>query len=146
MVFLMINLICLQDSLSDLGINELLYFKITLVNSSSENGFHCVIGLLGISSSNSVLIWWFCAELNDKWRACHRSSNLRHSQPLYWMASMARSLHLFTQFIDSQGLEFLFEISWIFWSKKVCLIFLTVLLKLFQSSICFEILYFSSSL
>jgi len=62
------------------------------------------------------------------------------------MALMAGSLHFLIQFISSQGPEFLSKIFWIFWSKKVCLVFLIVLLKLFQSSTCFKVLYFSSSL
>ena len=129
--FLTINLICLQDSLFGPEVNELLHFKITLVNSFSENSFHLVISLLGISSSNFMLIWQFCAELNNKWKACHRLFNSRHSWPSYWIALMARSLYFFIQFMSFQELEFLSEIFWIFWLKKVCLVFLTVLLKLF---------------
>ena len=37
-------------------------------------------------------------------------------------------------------------ISWIFWLKKLCLVFSTVLLKSFQSLIHLEILYFYRSL
>ena len=89
---LTIILRCLQDSLLGPEVNELLYFTIKLVNSSSENGFHLMISLLGISSNKSILIWWFCTELKNKCRACHRLSNLRHSWPWYWMALMARRM------------------------------------------------------
>ena len=67
-----------------------------------------------------------------------------HSLLLYLMALMAGNLHLLTQFISSQGLLLLLEISWIFWSKKDYLIFLTVFLNCFQSSIYLVDLYFSS--
>ena len=53
---LMIILRCLQDSLSSLEVDKLLHFNIALVNSSSENSFHFVISLFGISSNDSVLI------------------------------------------------------------------------------------------
>ena len=54
--FLMIILICLQDNLSSPGVDKLLHFEIALINSSSENSFYLVIGLLGISSNNFMLI------------------------------------------------------------------------------------------
>ena len=50
------------------------------------------------------------------------------------MASTAESLHFLTQFISSYGLHFLFMTLSILSSKKVCLDFLTVLLKSFQFS------------
>jgi len=123
-IFLTIVLRYLQDNLLGLEVNKLLYFVIALVNSSSENSFHHVIGLLGVSSNKSMLIWWFCTKLNDKWRACHRLSNSRHSWLLY-----LKSLKFFGQR-----------------TCVLCLVILIVHLKLFQSSIHFEVLYFSSSL
>jgi len=44
---------CFYDNLSELGVNELLHFAIALVNSSSEKGFHFVVGLFMISLSKS---------------------------------------------------------------------------------------------
>ena len=83
--------------------------------------------------------------LNDKWRAFHKSSILIHRCPLYLIASTAGSLYLLTQFISSQGLPLLLDISWIFWLKKDCLEFLTVLLNCFQFSMHLVDLYFSRS-
>ena len=50
-----------------------------------------------------------------------------------------------TQFMRSQGLQFLNVISWIFSSKNTHLVFLTVPLNVFQSLICLEVLYFDSA-
>jgi len=74
------------------------------------------------------------AELKELWRVFHRSSSLIHRHLLYWIASTAGSLRFLTQFISSHGLHFLFVISSILSSKKVCLDFLTMLLKSFQFS------------
>ena len=57
------------------------------------------------------------------------------------MALIAGILHLLTHFMSSQGLLFLLVISWIFWLKKKCLAFLTILLNCFQSLICLVDLY-----
>ena len=46
----------LHDNLSGPEVNKLLHFLIELVNSSSENDFHIVVSLLGISSSKLMLI------------------------------------------------------------------------------------------
>ena len=59
---------------------------------------------------------------------------------------MAGSLYFLTQFMSSQGLQFFSAISWILVSKKICLVFLMILLKFLQSLTCFETLYFSSFL
>ena len=48
--------------------------------------------------------------------------------------------------MNSYGLLLLPAISWILVSKNSCLVFLTVLLKFFQSSKCLKDLYFSNSL
>ena len=61
---------CFYDNLSGLGINELLHFAIVLVNSSSEKGFHFIVGLFIISLSKfkSTLQLW--AKLKEEWSAC----------------------------------------------------------------------------
>ena len=71
----------LYDNLSSPVISKLLHFAIELMNSSFENGFHLMVDLLGIYSSNFMLIWQFCTVLNDRWR--YRLSSLIHGQLLY---------------------------------------------------------------
>jgi len=93
---LIIFLRCLYNNLSSLGVDKLLYFIIALINFSSKNGLHFITFLLGTSSSRSKSIWQFCTALKDKWRACHKLSSSIHSQLLYWIASMAGSLHFLT--------------------------------------------------
>ena len=66
-----------------------------------------------------------------------------YSLPLYLIASMAGSFCLLTQFMSSQGSLSLVKISWIFLSKKDYLVFLTIFLNCFQSSILLVNLYFS---
>jgi len=68
---------CLYNSLLGFRVNELLHLKITLLNSSLENGIYIVTALFGISSNNSKLIWWLWDKLNNKWSACQRSSSSR---------------------------------------------------------------------
>jgi len=63
---LTILLRCLHNNLSDSEVNELLHFLIELMNSSFENSFHIVVGLIGISSSKLMLIWWFGTTLKEK--------------------------------------------------------------------------------
>ena len=65
-MLLTIILRCFQDNLSDLGVNELLYLAIELLNSFSEKSIHFVISLSGISSNKSRLIQYFCTELKDE--------------------------------------------------------------------------------
>jgi len=105
-LLLMINLRCLQDNLLELGVKELLHLMIELLNSSLENGIYFVTDLFGISSNKSKLIWQFCTKLNNKWRACWRSSSSRQGQPLYWIALIAGGLCFLTQFMSSQGPQF----------------------------------------
>ena len=62
----MILLRCLYDNLSSPGVNKLLHFAIKLINFSSENSFHLIVGLLGVSSSKFVSIWQFSITLKDK--------------------------------------------------------------------------------
>ena len=58
-----------------------------------------------------------------------------HGWLLYWLASIARIFHLLTQFMSFQGPQFLLAISYIFKSKKLYFVFLTILLNYFQSLI-----------
>ena len=76
-MLLTIILRCFQDNLLGLGANELLHLPIELLNSSSKRDVYFVIGLFGISSNESRLIWQFCTELKDEWKAYHRSSSSR---------------------------------------------------------------------
>jgi len=76
-MLLTIILRCFQDNLLGLGANELLYLAIELLNSSSKKDVYFVIGLFGISSNEFRLIWQFCTELKDEWKACHISSSSR---------------------------------------------------------------------
>ena len=119
------------DNLSRPGVNELLHFAIALVNSSSEKEFHFIVGSFVISSSKSKLTLQLWAELKEEWSAYQRSSSLIYGWPLCWIASMAGSFCFLTQFISFQRLYFLFAISWIFKSKTLCFIFLTILLNCF---------------
>jgi len=64
--------------------------------------------------------------------------NLIYGYLLCWRASIAVNLHFLTQFMRSHGLLFFNVTSCIFSSKKIYLVFLTNLLKLFQSSIDLE--------
>ena len=123
----------LHDSLSSPEVKELLQFLITLMSSSFEKGAHFVVSLLGISFSNQESTWQFWAELKDRWRACYKSLSLIHGWLLCWIASITRSLCFLTQFMSSYSPQFLFRISWIFKSKKLHFVFLTMLLNCFQS-------------
>ena len=53
---LIILLKCLHDNLSGLGVDELLYLLMELMNSASENSFQVVIHFLRISSKRLILI------------------------------------------------------------------------------------------
>ena len=143
---LTMTLRCLHNNLSGPGVKVLLYFVIELLTSWTEKSVQIVVVLDWVLSNMLWLIWWLCAELNNKWRAYHRSSSSIYSWPLYWIASITESLYFLTQFISSQELWFIDAISWILLSKNVCLVFLTVLLKFFQFLSLFKSLYFSSSL
>ena len=135
-----------HDSLSGLGANELLHFTMALVNSSSEKGNHNEVWY-GLSLLNTFSsIWQNWAVLKNQWRACQRSSKSRYGWPLCLIISMAGRLYLLTQFIRFQGPCFLLVHSWIFRSKKVFFIFLTIFQNAFQSSIFFENLYFIRAL
>jgi len=77
--FLTIFLKYLYNNLSSPEIDELLYFSIELIKFSSEDIFHIIVGLLGISSSKLMLIWQFSIILKDKWRACQKLLSLIYS-------------------------------------------------------------------
>ena len=85
-------------------------------------------------------------ELNNLWKAFHKSFSSIHGWPLNCMALVARRLLFLTQFMSFQGLHFLLAISSIFPSKKFCFVFLTIPLNLFQSPSCLDCLYVSKSL
>ena len=91
-LLLMMALRCFQDNLSGPEVDELLHFEIKLLNSSSENAIHIITDLLRLSSNKSRLIWWLWAELNNECRDFQRLSSSRHSQPMYWIASMSSNL------------------------------------------------------
>ena len=55
-ISLTILLKCLHNNLSSPEVDKLLHFAIELMNSFSENSFHLIVGLLGISSSNFISI------------------------------------------------------------------------------------------
>ena len=133
-LFLMIDLIWLYINLSGPGADKLLHFLITSISSFLENGIHSVVVLSEILSGKWMSTSHAWVELKELWRVFYRSSNLIYGCPSYWMASTIGSLCFLTQFISSHGPHFLFTISFILLSKKVCLDFLTILLKSFQFS------------
>jgi len=137
---LTILLRCLQDNLFSLRVKVLLHFLIALISSSFKKRTHFIISLPGISSSNYRSTRWSWAELKDRWSARYRSLSSIHGWLLCWIASIAGSLHFLTQFMSSYGPQFLLTISWIFKSKQLCFVFLTVLLKYFQSLVYLDCL------
>ena len=62
------------------------------------------------------------------------------------MALVAKRFLFLTQFMSSQGPHFLLAISSIFLLKKFCLVFLTILLNIFQSLSYLDCLYIFKSL
>ena len=132
-LFLRICLRWLQESLSGLGVEELLHLVIAIMNSSSENPFHWDTGKGNISSSILSLTIRCWAVLNELCNTCHRLWILRYGWLLYLMVSIAGSFHLLTWFISSHKPCFLFTISCILRSKNILFVDLTILLKAFQS-------------
>ena len=114
--------------------DELLQLLITFLNSSLENGSHDKVDLFSISLRMSTSTWQLIAWLNVLWRVPHKLSGVMHGCPLNLIASVAGSLRLLIQFISSQGLWLLFATSWIFESKKECLVFFTTFQNSFQFS------------
>jgi len=141
---LIIALRCFQNTLSELDINKLLYLVIALLNSSVKNRAHTNINLDENSFKMSELICQFYTELNNWWSACYRLSSSMQGYQLYHRASIAESFCFLTQFMSSQGFWFFDIISWILSLKNNHFVFLTVLLNIFQSSNCLDILYFAS--
>ena len=123
-----------QVSLSELEANELLHMLIAFLNLCLENSFHEEVALFSISLRISTLTWQWITWLNMSWNTFYRLSGIMHSCLLNLIALVASNLHLLIQFINSQGLRFLFTTSWIFVSKKDCLVFLTTFLNIFQFS------------
>ena len=72
---LTITLKCFQDILSSSGVDKLLHLMIMLLNSLIKKDIHSIIGLSGILFNMLQLIWWFWAELKNRWRACYKSSS-----------------------------------------------------------------------
>ena len=132
--------------LSSLGVKSLLHLSIAKRNSCFENEGHSERGLFEISLIRVLSTCQYCAKLNISWRACQRSSILRHRLPLYLMASTTESFFFFTQFINSHRPFLLFKISWILLSKNSCLEILTIFLKFFQSFKSLELLYVSRAI
>ena len=148
--FLTIFLRYLQDNLSSSEVEELLYLLMASMISAFEKRGHLVTSLSEILFKRLGSIYWFWAELNKLWSVFQSFSSLIHRQPLYWMALITESFLFLTKFISSKfisshGPHFLLAISSIFLSKKLCFIFLTVLLNFFQSSNYFDCLYLSRS-
>ena len=114
---------------------ELLQLQITFLNSTFEKGSQAS-NLLSWSLSSrlkSTHLSW--ALLKVEWSVFQRLSISRHGWLLNLIALTARSLYLLIQFIRSHGPTFLLAISWIFWLKKLHLVFLIVFLNAFQSLI-----------
>ena len=94
--FLTIFLMCLQDNLFGLGVEELLYFSIALMSSSFEKRTHIITSLSEISSSRLILIWQFWVELKDLCSTSYKSLSSIQDWLLYWMASVAGSFLFLT--------------------------------------------------
>ena len=131
---LIIDFKWLQVNLSRPRADKLLHFLIMSMSSFLKNRFHTIVVLSGISSRKQRLTSFTWVELNELWRAFHRSSSSIYRRSLHWIASTTGSLCFLTQFISFHRPHLLFVISSILSSKKEHLDFLTVLLKSFQFS------------
>ena len=100
LLFLMIFQWC-HDILSGPGAEVSTYFWMVDLNLNLENGFQIWHGLYSISFRMSTLTWRWRAVLKELWRAVHRLSGERQGEPLYLIASVARSFLFLTQFISS---------------------------------------------
>ena len=85
-------------------------------------------------------------ELNELRRASHRLFNSIQDWLLCWIALIARILCFLTQFMSFHKLYFLLVILVILSLKKMCFVFLTIFLNLFQSSRCLDYWYMLRSL
>ena len=93
-LFLIIHLRQLHKSLSGPGADVLLHLTIAPVNSSLANDVHNDEAYDSNSFSMLSSIWWNWAVLNEKWRACQKSSKSKQGWLLYLIVSMAGSLCL----------------------------------------------------
>ena len=110
----------LQDSLLGPRVEALLHLVIDILNSSLKKGIQWVTILFGTSSNKSVLTYQYCAELNDLWRACQRSSSSKQGHLLYLIALIAGIFLFLIQFMSSQGpLQFSRFLCWkiLVWSS-----------------------------
>ena len=131
LLFLMMNFQWHYNILLGPGAEVSTHFWIADLNSYLENEFQTWQGLCLTSFRISKSTQRYRAVLKELWRAFHRLSGERHSDPLYLIASVAGSFLFLTQFISSQGPLLLFVISWILLSKKDLLASLAVDLKAF---------------
>ena len=136
----------LQDNLSGLEDDELLHFLMACKSSSLEKEAHVITSLNSISSNRLVLNWWLWVELNDLCSILYRSDNLMYGWPSNWIASIAGSFILLTQFISSQDLHFLLTTLSILLLKNLHFVLLTVPSNFFQSLSCLVCLYVLRSL
>ena len=82
----------LYDILSGLGADKLLYLLIVILNSSLEKKFYSKYCFDRSFPNRELLICWFWAELNVRWRAFQRTLILIHRHLLNWIISMASKL------------------------------------------------------
>ena len=73
------DLRCLHDNLSGLGVNELLQLPNAILNSSLEKGAYVDICLFLILSRMLVLTWQWSTVLKEEWRAFYKLFRERHS-------------------------------------------------------------------
>ena len=69
----------LYDSLSELGVDELLQLSNMILNSSLEKEAYIDICLFSILSRMLVSTWWWSAVLKEKWRVFPKLSKKKHS-------------------------------------------------------------------
>jgi len=132
------------DILSGPGADKLLYLLIVILNSSLEKKFYSKYCFDRSFPNRELLICWFWAELNVRWRAFQRTLILIHRHLLNWIISMASKLCFLTQFIKFHSLWFFNIISWILSLRNDYFVLFTVFLKSFQFSTLLDNLYFVS--
>ena len=123
---------CRYVSLSGPGAEVSVHLSIADLNLYSEKEFQEWRGLWASLSRILRLMGQWRAVLKVLWRAVHKLSGVRQGWPKCVIASVGRSFLFLTQFINFQGPQLLFAISWILLSKKDCLVILTVDLKSFH--------------
>ena len=135
---------CFHDIWSGSRANKLLHLLIALLNSSLEKGSQSMVGFIGNSFKKLWFIGQFWAELNVWCKACYNSLSSMQGCLLYHNNSIANSFCFLIQFMKSYSPLFLDIISWILSSKNKYLVFFTIPLKVFQSSVVQENLYLVS--